>query len=362
MPAYFNLTAHAWRQLRSSWDLPRTASLEAQTYLFGGLRSLTAAFQTCIAGTRRASAPKVGAIVILGFWRSGTSLLHDLLCTDDQFGYPTTYACLNPHHFVLTQSRALARAGGQLQRPQDRMIVGPQTPQEDEFALLCLGARSPYEGLLAPRNFAEAFALADPNDLSTEDMRRWRRVFDQFFRGVSLVSGGKPLVLKSPTHSYRVATLRELLPDARFILIVRNPYEVFESMVRTYRALTDKYGLGPNLSDDEVRHVLMSERRRFEAKLSSGVAGLPKQRFVTLKYEHLVQNPLSAIEALYGQLELSGFEHMRPKLAAEVAKRRDYVQAAIRPSAEWKARITEQWGDIFDRYGYRREVSLNETP
>src|SRR5258708_25080989 len=136
MPAYFNLTAHAWRRLGSWGDLPRTVSLEAQTYLFGGLRSLTAAFQTCIAGTRRASAPKAGAIVILGFWRSGTSLLHDLLCTDDQFGYPTTYACLNPHRFVLTQARALERAGGALQRPQDRMTVGLQTPEEHESALL----------------------------------------------------------------------------------------------------------------------------------------------------------------------------------------------------------------------------------
>jgi hypothetical protein len=362
MPAYFNLTARAWRQLRSSWPLPRTASLDAQTYLFGGLRSLTAAFQTCIAAPQRASTSKEGAIVILGFWRSGTTLLHDLLCTDDQFGFPTTYACLNPHHFVLTQSRALARAGGQLQRPQDRMIVGPQTPQEDEFALLCLGARSPYEGLLAPRKFTETFALADPNDLSAEDRRRWRRAFEEFYRGVSLVSGGKPLVLKSPTHSYRVATLRQLLPDARFVLIVRNPYDVFESMVRTYRALTDKYGLGPKLSDDEVRHVLLPERRRFEAKLQSGVAGLPKHRFATLTYEQLVQNPLSAIERLYGQLELSGFEQMRPRLAAEIAKRRDYVQAAIRPSEEWKARIDEQWADIFERYGYRREGIADEVP
>ena len=355
MPAYFNLTAHAWRQLRSSWDLPGTASLGVQTYLFGGWRSLAAAFQTSIAGRQRASAPKEGAIVILGFWRSGTTLLHDLLCTDDQFGYPTTYACLNPHHFVLTQSFALARAGGQLQRPQDKMIVGPQTPQEDEFALLCLGARSPYEGLLAPRKFADALALADPNDLSPEDTRRWRKTFDEFFRGVSLMCGGKPLVLKSPTHSYRVATLRELLPDARFVLIVRNPYEVFESMVRTYRALTGKYGIGPRLSDDEVRCALLAERLRFEAKLLSGVAGLPKHRFVTLTYEHLVQNPLSAIEGLYGQLELSGFDQMRPRLEAEIAKRSDYVQAAIRPSEEWKARITEQWGDIFERYGYRRD-------
>jgi hypothetical protein len=264
---------------------------------------------------------------------------------------------------VLTQARALARTGGQLQRPQDRMMVGPQTPQEDEFALLCLGARSPYEGLLAPRNFAEALALADPKDLSPADAWRWRKTFEEFFRGVSLVSGGKPLVLKSPTHSYRIATLREILPDARFVLIVRNPYDVFESMVRTYRTLTDKYGLGPRLSDDEVRSVLLSERRRFEAKLLSGVAGLPQSQFATVAYEQLIRDPLAVIERLYEQLKLSGFEHMRPKLAAEIAKRSDYVQAAIRPSAPWAGRITEQWADIFERYGYCREgLALDRGP
>ena len=355
MPAYFNLTARAWRQLRRSWALPWTASLEAQTYFFGMLRSASAAFQTRVAGGRRALAPTEGAVVILGFWRSGTTLLHDLLCTDDRFGYPTTYACLNPHHFVLTQARALRRAGGQLQRPQDSMIVGPQTPQEDEFALLCLGARSPYEGLLAPQKFTEALALADPKDLSPEDARRWRKTFEEFFRGVSLVNGGRPLVLKSPTHSYRIATLREILPDPRFVLIVRNPYEIFESMVRTYRALTDKYGLGPSLSDDDVRHVLLSERQRFETKLLSGVAGLPERRFATVAYEQLIRNPLAVIERLYEQLELPGFEQMRPNLAAEIVKRSDYVQAAIRPSEVWERRITEQWAGIFERYGYSRE-------
>ena len=85
------------------------------------------------------------------------------------------------------------------------------------------------------------------------------------------------------------------------------------------------------------------------------MAGLPRHRFATLTYEQLVQNPLSAIERLYGQLELSGFEQMHPKLAAEIAKRSDYVQAAIKPSEAWKERITEQWADIFERYGYRRE-------
>ncbi len=41
----------------------------------------------------------------------------------------------------------------------------------------------------------------------------------------------KRLVIKSPVHTARVALLLKLFPDAQFIYIHRNPYEVFQSCV-----------------------------------------------------------------------------------------------------------------------------------
>ena len=35
-------------------------------------------------------------IFIIGHWRSGTTLLHELMVLDDQFTYPTTYECFAP--------------------------------------------------------------------------------------------------------------------------------------------------------------------------------------------------------------------------------------------------------------------------
>jgi omega-hydroxy-beta-dihydromenaquinone-9 sulfotransferase len=356
MPAHFNLTARAWRQLRRAWSPSRTASLEVQTYLLGGLHSGLDALQTAIKGSERASARREGSLFILGFWRSGTTLLHELLCKDDRFGFPSTYACLNPHHFLLTQSVMLARPRPEVRRPQDKMMVGLAAPQEDEFALLCLGARSPYEGLLVPSKFAKALALADPKDLTPADARRWCAIFNAFFNGVSIMSGGKPLILKSPAHSYRVATLRELLPDPRFVLIVRNPGEVLESMVRTYKALSAKYGLGPMLSDDDLREIIVRERIRFEAKLQAGVAGLPARRLSIVTFEQLIRNPIAVIQSLYRELELPPFEETRAKLETEVARRRSYVQESVRPNGSWSERIDHDWQSIFERYGYERQT------
>ena len=47
----------------------------------------------------------------------------------------------------------------------DEMEVRASSPQEDEFALLSLGARSPYEALLIPAILPEALKLIDPQDL-----------------------------------------------------------------------------------------------------------------------------------------------------------------------------------------------------
>ena len=108
-----------------------------------------------------------------------------------------------------------------------------------------LGARSPYEALIIPQVLPEALKLTDPTDLSPDEEKRWREVFVSFLAGVSVRGAGKPIILKSPTHGARVATLRELLPDARYILIVRDPITNFESVVRMWRKMFETYALGP---------------------------------------------------------------------------------------------------------------------
>ena len=42
-------------------------------------------------------------LFILGHWRSGTTLLHNLLAIDDQFGYPNLYQVFFPHTFLCTE-------------------------------------------------------------------------------------------------------------------------------------------------------------------------------------------------------------------------------------------------------------------
>jgi hypothetical protein len=317
-----------------------------QTLVPGTMFSAMAGLQRAISREQLAKANLRNAIVVLGYWRSGTTLLHELLCLDTRYTYPTTHACMNPHHFMFTEAAALARGGASMHRPMDEMEVRSSSPQEDEFAFLSLGARSPYEALIMPTILPEALKLTDPRDLSAEQEKRWREVFLSFLAGVSARGMGRPMILKSPTHGARVSTLRELLPDARYILIVRDPMTNFESVVRMWKKMFESYAIGPMLSDDEIRESVFEDRPRFEEKLATGTAGLPTNRFAAIAYETLVANPIGAIEQLYNQLELGSFDPVCDILLAETKRRSGYKAKASMPSPLWQGKINTRWAAL----------------
>ncbi len=308
------------------------------------------ALQETVSRQQLAAANYRNAVVVLGYWRSGTTLLHELLCLDARYTFPTTHACMNPHHFLFSEASALAHEGPSAQRPMDEMEVRSGSPQEDEFALLSLGARSPYEALLIPEVLPEALKLTDPRDLASEDEKRWREVFMSFLAGVSVRGMGRPMILKSPTHGSRISTLRELLPDARFVLIVRDPWTNFESVVRMWRKMFETYAIRPIPPDDDIREAVIADRPRFEAKLASSTADLPENRFSTITYESLVANPAEVIERLYQRLELGNFDTVREAVNAETKRRRGYQAKGSLPSDSWQQRIRNEWAAILTHH------------
>ena len=347
---YLNLTAGAWRQLRRNWRLRPNPMLLWQTWATGSLLSTLAGLQQTVSREQLGKANLTNAVVVLGYWRSGTTLLHELLCLDSRFTYPTTHACMNPHHFLLSEASALARGGASTTRPMDEMEVRASSPQEDEFALLSLGARSPYEALIIPKILPEALKLTDPRDLSPEDRKQWQEVFLSFLNGVSARGAGRPMILKSPTHGARVSTLRELLPDARYVLILRDPVTNFESVIRMWRKMFETYALDAIPTDDEIREAVLVDRPRFEAKLAADTADLPANRYAALTYESLIANPVGVIEGLYQRLELGDFGAVREALVAETNRRSGYKAKGSLPSDAWRERINKEWAGIIAQH------------
>src|SRR6478672_3406893 len=155
MPMWFGCDLFAWVRLlalgrfRLGW---RKLRLLPTGTLMTACHTFLRYAQAGLYGRRISEAVVEPPVFILGHWRSGTTLLHELLVQDPRHGYPNTCQCFDPCHFLLTE-RLIRRYFNWVlpaRRIMDNMAVGWGRPQEDEFALALLGAPSPYLTIAFP--------------------------------------------------------------------------------------------------------------------------------------------------------------------------------------------------------------------
>jgi hypothetical protein len=291
-------------------------------------------------------------IFIIGHWRTGTTLLHELLILDDRHNYPSTYECLEPNHFLLTENFFRRYMGFLVpaHRPMDNMAAGWDRPQEDEFALCMLGEPSPYLTIAFPNRRPQHLAYLDLEGLSPRAQERWKKTFRHFLQQITF-RDPRRLVLKSPPHSCRIKVLLELFPDARFIHIRRNPYVVFPSTVHLWKSLYRKHGLQrPTFAG--LDEYVFTTFLRLHDKLEEGRRLLSPARYYELRYEDLVRDPVGQMRALYEHLGLGEFDQVLPRLEAYLQKASDYETNRYDLPAELESEITRRWGAVIRRLGY----------
>jgi hypothetical protein len=293
-------------------------------------------------------------LFVLGHWRSGTTLLHELLMLDSRHICPTTYQCFNPHHFLWTEwfGPPLSHWMLPAQRPMDDVETGWDRPQEDEFALCNLGMPSPYLAWAFPHHGPVSDEYLDLRSLPASEREAWKQTWREFVQRVAMVRSGR-IVLKSPTHTARVRTILEVFPDARFVHIVRDPLVLFPSTVRLWKTLSETQGLQStveNLAWIE-RHVLdtfvlMYERFEQDREL------IPAGRLVDVRYEELVADPVGRMREVYVGLNLGGFADVEPALLRHALKSRDYRTNKYSIPPDVADRVRGRWAPYFQRYGY----------
>jgi len=294
-------------------------------------------------------------IFIIGHWRTGTTLLHELMILDPRHNYPNTYQCLEPNHFLLTEGLIKRWLGFLMpsRRPMDNMAAGWDRPQEDEFALCMMGLPSPYLTVAFPNRppaYPEYLTL---EGLPPRKLDAWKKGFLSLIQRLTF-KDPRRLVLKSPPHTSRIAVLQELFPEARFVHIMRNPYVVFPSTVNLWKSLYRTHGLQEPTFAGLEEHVFTAYQRMYEA-LDKGKAGLDPARFYELRYEDLVRDPVGQMRALYEHLNLGGFDDVLPRLEEYLAQTKGYETNRYEQSPALRERIRARWGSVISQYGYDEE-------
>jgi hypothetical protein len=301
-------------------------------------------------------------IFILGHWRSGTTLLHNLLARDPQFSCPTQYECAFPSHFLLTERwlPRLLRRWTPPTRPMDNMPSAWDLPGEDETALLLMTLLSPYLAAAFPHQPDKAERFHNLRQkLSPKELKKWKSSFLTFLKKVTLRRPGR-LVLKSPTHTSRIPLLLEMFPDARFIHIVRNPYDVFSSTMHLQRVLFEENSFTGAVPDDLEERVLSTYTNLYQAYHLYRVKIPAGQRY-ELRFEDLVDDPAGRLTSIYTHFALRGADEISARLADHIPTHREYRRNVYHLTEEQARKVADRWQPAFNRYAYALERGPSES-
>jgi hypothetical protein len=225
-------------------------------------------------------------VFILGFWRSGTTVLHELLAACTGWTTPRTWQCFNPSTCFLTKAPVRE---SEVARPMDQGRITSHGPQEDEFALMLLGEPSAYRAFIDPRRFDECAELLWPENQSA--LPRWQT----FLRGIAAAPGGSRLLLKSPGHSFRVPMLRAAFPRAKFIWSGRSTGELLASNRKMWSAMIDRYALW-SCPDGALEAFLKQAVRAYAAAIEGCLNEMPREAMLWVDFEELRREPKRLLE------------------------------------------------------------------
>jgi hypothetical protein len=281
-----------------------------------------------------------GPVIILGYYRSGTTHLQFLLNCDPNLYSPKWYQALSPQGFLLswTLLRFLLLPFLSRTRPQDNVAFGSDVPAEDDFALNNWALASSLPGrhvLPRARDFYDRFH--DLKDLSPDERARWRRYQRAFVRKLSLLAGRRRILLKTPSHTARVEALQELFAGTdgpRFIHISRDPHAVVRSNRGLYRALNPMYHLQAPLPPEELEARTVAEYLATEQSYLAARPHVPPGRLAELRLEDLQADPLGEVRRVYRELGLEFTEAFERRLL-------DYLDA----TRGYTPNVHPAWGD-----------------
>jgi hypothetical protein len=293
-------------------------------------------------------------LFVLGHWRSGTTLLHNLLAANtEQFAFANTYQVVNPLTFLATEEANTRRFARLIpdKRPMDNMELGFHTPQEDEFAPLLMTLLSLYLGISFPRREQDYACYLTFRGVPQAQIDEWKAALLWFCKSLTL-KHGRPLVLKSPPHTARIRLLLELFPDARFVHVCRNPYDVFQSQQHYFEtAMWYTYLQRPDVTriDDGI---LTRYTTIYDAYFDDRVL-IPAGRLHELRFEDLERDPVGELHKLYEALDLPGFADFEPHLQAYVATLAGYRKNTFAPLSDTdRFRVAAAWQRGFHEFDY----------
>ena len=265
-------------------------------------------------------------VFIIAFWRSGTTLLHNLLCQNPDFGFVSTFQTVFPNHTLSNQwwLKFVASPFLPEKRPADNVKFEWDNPQEEELALGNMQEVSFYNFMYFPKElneYAENGLMLD--NLSPDELKKWKEDYLRLMKIALLNTGGKRLISKNPPNAFRIKQLLEMFPEAKFINIKRNSDEVIFSFKRFITEVLKGTAL------QEINEEMIDKDTRYLYDLYTEIYNrdkhlIPEGNLIEVDYHEFVKDKHKCIKRIYDELKLDGYEKALPRMNQYLEDTKDF--------------------------------------
>ena len=279
-------------------------------------------------------------VFIISNPRSGTTLLHRLMCHDeDKFVHIRMFHTLVPSISFSRMVDFFAKVDKRIGRPlhkffhwvdkvlfagwEDVHTVGFNRSEEDEGVYFMSGI-SPALSLVTPflYHFRELYILDDWEEKKRERIKQFYKATLQ--RWMYVLGKDKQFLCKSVMSTGRLQLLIELFPEVKIIYLVRNPYEATPSFIEMFTS-TWKL-ISPRLPENSMEYrELANLAVTYYLYFDEQKKRFKPENWITLKYNDLVSDSYGTVEKIYSQFKMGMSTNFEKTLKSESEKSRNYT-------------------------------------
>lgn len=297
----------------------------------------------------------ISPIFIIGHPRSGTTYFHDLMSRDSQLEYLENWQAMRGSEIFLSSPK-LAKHWADSNYPRKRISDGvmmlANSPAEEEFPLANSSPYSFYTWFYFPKNMRKIFQEFVLFENTNKPIKQeWKKAYIQFIKKIILSTNGKKIILKNPINMARVNILLEIFPDAKFIYIYRNPYNIYASTSQLYKKMVQLFGL-QNINETELEENIIFIYKKMMQKYLLDKNSIPPENLIEIKYENFIGNEIEYLKQVYTQFNLSGFEQAEAEFNQHIKSQINYQKNKYILDEKTIQKITEEWGFAFEKWQY----------
>ncbi|MGM0376946.1 MAG: sulfotransferase family protein [Bacteroidota bacterium] len=305
--------------------------------------------------------PEKAPVFIIGHWRSGTTYLHQLMSQDPELFFQTKYQNFFSDNFLSSEEffKPVISRFMQFFRPVKEWkanisrTMNMDAPSESDTALISEISELTYHWAhLFPKSYKEYFdKYLFFENLNDGELEEWKYTMRTLLNKTYLKHDSGRLLIKNPGDTARIKYLLDIYPNAKFVFIHRNPYEVFYSNMKLWSHVQKTVSL-QQISEEEKRKIVLDIYQKLHRQYLEQRELLRSDQLAEISHQDILHSPEKTLEAVYNKLNLKNFNEALPHIKDFLKQQPPVKDNNYSLNPDDVEEINKQWNFAFRLWDY----------